>query len=84
MRSKGIKIGLFRPISLWPFPFKSLQSISERMKKIFVTEMAFNQLEQDVILSVGSKNKIERFNKLGGAIFTEEEIADFVLKNIQG
>lgn len=84
LRSKGIKIGLFRPISLWPFPSKSLQSISERMKKIFVTEMAFNQLEQDVTLSVGSKNKIERFNKLGGAIFTEEEIADFVLKNIQG
>lgn len=84
LRSCGIKIGLFRPVSLWPFPEVALERLSSRMKKVFVVEMAFNQLEQDVKLSISCREKVVRFNKLGGAIFTEEEIINFVKKNIQG
>ncbi|HOV13350.1 MAG TPA: 3-methyl-2-oxobutanoate dehydrogenase subunit VorB [Spirochaetota bacterium] len=82
LRNKGVKIGLFRPISLWPFPDNSLKKTVGNANKIFVVEMAYNQLEQDVALSIENKDKIVRFNKLGGAIFTEEEIINFVIKNV--
>jgi len=88
LREKGIKAGLFRPISLWPFPSKELSKIAERLSKnknskIFSVEMAINQLEQDVKLSVNGKVPVQGIYKLGGLIFTEEEIAGNVLKNIK-
>ncbi|OHD07186.1 MAG: 3-methyl-2-oxobutanoate dehydrogenase subunit VorB [Spirochaetes bacterium GWD1_27_9] len=85
LREKGIKVGLFRPISLWPFPEKELNELASQVAnhsgKVIVVEMAKNQLEQDVKLAVNGKCEIVALNKLGGAIFNETEIIDFVLKD---
>lgn len=92
LRENGIKIGLFRPIILWPFPDRELREAfaktidKNKDAKIFIIEMAENQLEQDVRLSLSedftTKNRIFSLNKLGGAIFNEDEIAEFVMKII--
>lgn len=84
LRSKGVKIGLFRPISLWPFPKDAVKKVCLNKKKLFVVEMAYNQLEQDIALSIDNRESIVRYNKLGGAIFTEEETINFVLDQIKG
>jgi 2-oxoglutarate ferredoxin oxidoreductase subunit alpha len=77
LREEGIKIGLFRPVSLWPFPEKELSALAQKMSArskpmIITVEMAHNQLEQDVRLAVNGKVKVTGLNKLGGALFTEE------------
>jgi 2-oxoglutarate ferredoxin oxidoreductase subunit alpha len=88
LRNKGIKIGLFRPISLWPFPGNELNVLADKIlktgnKTVFVVEMAFNQLEQDVKLALNGKLNVKRINKLGGMIFDEDEIVESVLKQIK-
>ncbi|MBN3039623.1 MAG: 3-methyl-2-oxobutanoate dehydrogenase subunit VorB, partial [Candidatus Omnitrophica bacterium] len=72
LRKDGIKIGLFRPISLWPFPEKSLKSItgagpkrSSYIKKIFVVEQSLGQMVEDVRLALPDK-KIYFLGKAGG------------------
>lgn len=89
LRNKNIKIGLFRPITLWPFPHLQLKKIALNLSllndsKIFVIEMAANQLEQDVRLSVEGTVQIERLNKLGGAVFNEDEIIQFINSKVEG
>ncbi|HNZ26173.1 MAG TPA: 3-methyl-2-oxobutanoate dehydrogenase subunit VorB [Spirochaetota bacterium] len=82
MRNNGIKIGLFRPISLWPFPYAKLKENAASKETLFVVEMAYNQLEQDVRIGVEGAAPIERLNKLGGSVFNEEEIIDFISNSI--
>lgn len=82
MRNTGIKIGLFRPISLWPFPYTKLKENAATKETLFVVEMAYNQLEQDVRIGVEGAAPIERLNKLGGSVFNEEEIIDFITNSI--
>ncbi len=77
-RENGKKIGMFRPITLWPFPSKELEKVAKG-KKLAVIEMAHNQLEQDVKLATCNPN-ILSLNKLGGMVFSEEEIQDFLMK----
>ena len=83
LREKGIKIGLFRPITLWPFPENNLKSNLKNIKKIFVFEMAQAQLEEDIKLFTECKTQIKGFYKLGGAIFDELEIIDSILKSLK-
>ena len=88
LREEGLKVGLFRPISIWPFPYDALKAISDRMSKnskskIFVAEMAQNQLEQDVRMAVEGKVEIDSFNRLGGVNFDEEDLFDFIKKSVQ-
>ncbi len=77
-RESGKKIGMFRPITLWPFPSKELERVSKG-KKLAVIEMAHNQLEQDVRLAT-SRSDVLSLNKLGGMVFREDEIREFLLK----
>lgn len=83
LREKGIKIGLFRPITLWPFPENNLKSNLKNIKKIFVFEMAQAQLEEDIKLYTEGKIQIKGSYKLGGAIFDELEIIDSILKSLK-
>jgi 2-oxoglutarate/2-oxoacid ferredoxin oxidoreductase subunit alpha len=85
LRKKGIKIGLFRPITCWPFPYDGLSRVIDRISgsknaSIFVVEMAANQLEQDVRLANTANVNIIPMNKLGGAVFSEDEIIAGVSK----
>jgi 2-oxoglutarate ferredoxin oxidoreductase subunit alpha len=83
LREKGKKIGLIRPITLWPFPkdvFKRFlpagrqESLSEKCLAFLVVEMSYGQMLEDVKLAVDGKCPIEFLGRSGGGIPTEEEI----------
>jgi 2-oxoglutarate ferredoxin oxidoreductase subunit alpha len=70
----GIKLGLFRPISLWPFPEAALAKVAEKGKPILTVEMSMGQMLEDVKLSVLGKAPIHFLGRCGGVIPTEEEV----------
>ncbi|MFH1655145.1 MAG: 3-methyl-2-oxobutanoate dehydrogenase subunit VorB [Candidatus Omnitrophota bacterium] len=74
---KGIKVGLIRPISLWPFPnnaFSKLLSTNKKLKDILVVEMSEGQMVEDVKLAVDGRCNVKFYGRSGGGIPTEEEI----------
>lgn len=77
LREEGIKIGLFRPVSLWPFPLAGIQQASRNVKSILVVEQSLGQMVEDVQLSVPNKD-IHFFGKAGGGLPSREEIVRFV------
>jgi 2-oxoglutarate ferredoxin oxidoreductase subunit alpha len=73
-RKEGIKVGLFRPITLWPFPKKELQEISKKCKKFLVVEMSSGQLIEDVKLSLFNNCDLEiSFLGRGGGWYPKPE-----------
>jgi 2-oxoglutarate ferredoxin oxidoreductase subunit alpha len=83
LRDKGIKIGLFRPVTLWPFPENNFKNNLTNVKNIFVFEMAHAQLEEDTKLYSEGKSPVKGFYKLGGASFDELEIIELIMKSIK-
>ena len=81
LRLMGKKIGLIRPISLWPFPEKVFQSSSKR-RKYLVIEMSYGQMLEDVKLAVNGSAQVEFLGRSGGGIPSEEEIINKVNKII--
>ncbi len=75
LREKGIKVGLFRPISLFPYPYKVLRELSDKIDRILVVEMSKGQMVEDVKLGVGDKSKVYFYGKCGGNPPTFEEIS---------
>lgn len=73
-RDKGIKVGLFRPVTVYPFPSKRLRSLSEKVKDFLVVEMNTGQMVEDVRLSVSGDSKVEFYGRPGGGIPTPVEI----------
>lgn len=82
LREKGKKVGLIRPITLWPFPYKIFQRLTVNGKRLtkhlvfLVVEMSYGQMLEDVRLAVNGKSKIEFLGRAGGGIPTEEEILE--------
>jgi 2-oxoglutarate ferredoxin oxidoreductase subunit alpha len=76
----GIKVGLFRPITLWPFPYEALKKIGEGGKPILTVEMSMGQMVEDVRLSVYDKAPVHFLGHVGGNIPTEEEVFEEVKK----
>ena len=75
-RAKGLKVGLVRPITLWPFPSKLLEEAAGRTKKFLVVEMSAGQMVEDVMLSVKGKAEVDFYGRMGGGIPSEEEIVE--------
>ncbi|MBI4974585.1 MAG: 3-methyl-2-oxobutanoate dehydrogenase subunit VorB [Candidatus Omnitrophica bacterium] len=73
-RSEGLKVGLIRPITLWPFPDKLIEDIADKTKKFLVIEMSAGQMVEDVMLAVKGKSEVDFYGRMGGEIPTEEEI----------
>jgi len=73
-RAKGIKAGLIRPVSLWPFPSKIIKDASSRVKKFLVIEMSSGQMVEDVMLAVNGKSEVDFYGRMGGGIPDEEEV----------
>ncbi|MDR0474589.1 MAG: 3-methyl-2-oxobutanoate dehydrogenase subunit VorB [Treponema sp.] len=77
---KGLKLGIFRPITLWPFPYEALGRIAAKGKPILTVEMSLGQFVEDVKLSVfesspqGPLARVHLLGHLGGVIPTEEEV----------
>lgn len=79
-RQEGIKVGLMRLITLFPFPKKEIQNMLSRIKGILCVEMSAGQMVEDVRLAVEGKVKVEHFGRTGGIIHTPDEIVE-ALKN---
>ncbi|MCX5785438.1 MAG: 3-methyl-2-oxobutanoate dehydrogenase subunit VorB [Elusimicrobia bacterium] len=79
-REKGLKVGLFRPITLWPYPKKRLIELSGRIKKFIAVEMSLGQMVEDVRLSLNGRGEVYLHSKPGGSVITAEE----VLATIEG
>lgn len=73
-RAKGLKVGLIRPITLWPFPEKMIAEISGKAKKFLVVEMSAGQMVEDVMLAVKGRAEVDFYGRMGGGVPTEEEI----------
>ena len=73
-REQGIKVGLFRPITLWPFPEKQIASLAKRLNGILVAEINAGQMVEDVRLAVNGSVKVEHFGRLGGIVPDPDEI----------
>lgn len=73
-RAKGIKVGMIRPITLWPFPKKALYEAAERCKAFISVEMNMGQMIGDVELAIRCKRPVYLCNRTGGMIPTPEEV----------
>ncbi len=80
-RDKGIKAGLLRPVTLFPFPKKPLKELAAKVKGILAVEMSTGQMVEDVRLAVEGKVQVEHYGRMGGIIPTPEEIVDAIGKN---
>lgn len=80
LRAQGKKVGLIRPISLWPFPKKAFNVFNSGKKKCLVIEMSYGQMVEDVRLSVEGRSKVDFLGRSGGGVLTEEEIIKKVNK----
>ena len=81
-REQGIKVGLFRPITLFPFPEKQIAELSKKVKGILVAEINAGQMVQDVRLAVNGAVPVEQFGRLGGIVPDPEEIVDALKEKI--
>ena len=73
-RAEGIKVGLLRPITLWPFPTKEIAEASTKVKGILVAEINAGQMIEDVRLAVNGNVPVEHYGRLGGIVPEPEEM----------
>ncbi|MFW6006010.1 MAG: 3-methyl-2-oxobutanoate dehydrogenase subunit VorB [Candidatus Bipolaricaulota bacterium] len=73
-REEGINAGIFRPITLWPFPNERLRELSKRVDTVLTLEMNSGQMVEDVRLSVGSEVNTPFYGEMGGVVPTPERI----------
>ncbi len=73
-RAKGIKVGMFRPITLWPFPKKEIRAIADKVNSFITVELSMGQLIEDVKLYTECTKPVYLCNRTGGMIMTPEEV----------
>ncbi|MCF0182446.1 MAG: 3-methyl-2-oxobutanoate dehydrogenase subunit VorB [Muribaculaceae bacterium] len=78
---QGIKIGLLRPITLWPFPAPEIAQAAKGVKGILVPELSAGQMIEDVKLAVNCDIPVAHFGRMGGNVPTPEELLDALKKN---
>ena len=81
-REEGIKAGLFRPITLWPFPEKQIAEAAHGKRGVLVAEINAGQMIQDVRLSVNGEEPVEHFGRLGGIVPEPEEIVKAIKEKL--
>ena len=82
-RDKGIKIGLLRPITLYPYPYKRLEELASQVKMMLSMELNSGQMVEDVRLAVKGKVPVEFYGRMGGMMPTPEEIVQHLETLIQ-
>lgn len=80
MREQGLKVGLFRPITLWPFPSKELKRLSEKIKGMLVVEINAGMMVFDVQAAVEYNIPVQHFGRLGGIVPDPDEIVQAMEK----
>jgi len=77
-RAEGLKVGLLRPITLWPFPTEKIRQLTNNTKQFLVFEMNMGQMLEDVQLAVADKAEVSFYGRPGGVIPTPSEVARVV------
>ncbi len=75
-RAEGLRIGLIRPITLWPFPYDAVAELGARVKGIQVVELNAGQMIEDVRLAVGREMPVRHFGRMGGIVPNPGEILE--------
>lgn len=83
LREEGIRVGLFRPVTLWPFPAKALAARAVRAKGILVVELNAGQMTEDVRLAVECRMPVEHFGRLGGIVPDPDEVAEALKEKLK-
>ncbi|MCU0371404.1 MAG: 3-methyl-2-oxobutanoate dehydrogenase subunit VorB [Bacteroidales bacterium] len=83
-RAAGMKVGLLRPITLFPFPSKRLRQLADKVKMMLSVEMSAGQMIEDVLLSVNGKVPVYHFGRMGGIVTAPEEVVEYLKSKILG
>jgi len=81
-RAEGLKVGLFRPITVWPFPYEPLRAIATRAESVLTVEMSAGQMLEDVRLAVAERADTPFYGELGGVVPTPRAILSEVRKHV--
>jgi Pyruvate:ferredoxin oxidoreductase and related 2-oxoacid:ferredoxin oxidoreductases, alpha subunit len=73
-REKGVKVGLLRPITLYPFPTNAIAKLAKRVQAFLTVEMNAGQMIEDVRLAVDGKRPVDFYGRMGGMIPSPEEV----------
>ena len=76
LRKDGYKVGMFRPITLWPFPSKQLEAAAANAKKVLTVEMSAGQMVEDVKLALDGENEVDFYGRMAGMLPDIEEIKE--------
>jgi len=80
-RQAGVPVGLFRPVTLWPFPEEALRAAAEGADRVLVVEMSAGQMLEDVRLALGREKRIDFFGRMGGGVPTPAEIYERIMED---
>ena len=83
-RKEGIKVGLIRPITLWPFPKKALAAAADKVKGFISVELNMGQMIEDIRLATGCKKPVGLCNRCGGMIPSPDEVLESIRKAQKG
>jgi 2-oxoglutarate ferredoxin oxidoreductase subunit alpha len=81
-RAKGLKVGLLRLITLYPFPKKQIAELAKKVKGMLCVEMSAGQMIEDVKLAANCSIPIEHYGRFGGIIPSPEEVLEAMEKEI--
>lgn len=84
LRERGLKIGLFRPITLWPFPKDALREVAAEGRSVAVFELCLGQMVEDVALSINKQDEIHFLGVPGGGIPTPADVIEFLESILEG
>ncbi|MBQ8303323.1 MAG: 3-methyl-2-oxobutanoate dehydrogenase subunit VorB [Clostridia bacterium] len=79
-RKQGIKVGMIRPITLWPFPTAPFAKAAEQVKQIITVELSMGQMIDDVRLATGCKVPVTLCNRVGGMIPSPEQVLEAIIE----
>ncbi|MBQ6373196.1 MAG: 3-methyl-2-oxobutanoate dehydrogenase subunit VorB [Clostridia bacterium] len=83
LAEQGIKAGMIRPISLWPFPYSAFEKISDRTKVVISVELSMGQLMQDIKLGVQGRQPVRLIHRVGGMLPTSIEVVEKTKKILE-
>lgn len=81
LREQGVKVGLIRPITLWPFPTKVIEETAKRVKGFMVPELNAGQMVEDVRLAVNGRVPVHHFGRMGGMVLNPKEVIEAFFKD---
>ncbi len=82
LRKDGLKAGVFRPITLWPFPAQALREAAAKVQKVIVVELSNGQMVEDVRLTLDGKVPVEFYGRVGGNVPSVEELQTQVMERV--